>query len=222
MCGGCSWWAFLCAMAAGIAGVIYAPLAASSPMVSPSWSSALSLSSSADLAHSRARWSAALSSVRFSLTTLFDPAYAQAAIYAVMALVLMVRRGGCSAQWGGRNRSDRAGVSYGGGCRKQPSPLRCCCFRSPSKGGSARSICSRVSHLGRIVLGFDLLFGRSGLLSFGQGAFYGTGGFVPAYLLTAVRSIMRGWRWLSASPLRRPSVSSSVSWRCAESVSILR
>ena len=80
------------AMAAGIAGVIYAPLAGSSPIwVSPSWSSALSLSSSADLAHSRARWSAALSSVRFSLTTLFDPAYAQAAIYAVMALVLIVR-----------------------------------------------------------------------------------------------------------------------------------
>lgn len=34
-------------------------------------------------------------------------------------------------------------------------------------------------------LGFDLLFGYTGLLSFGQGAFYGTGGFVTAYLLTS-------------------------------------
>ena len=39
--------------------------------------------------------------------------------------------------------------------------------------------------LGIFGLGFDLLFGRAGLLSFGQGAFYGTGGFVAAYLLTS-------------------------------------
>ncbi len=43
--------------------------------------------------------------------------------------------------------------------------------------------------LGRILiwglfgLGFDLLFGFTGLLSFGQSAFYGTGGFIAAYLL---------------------------------------
>jgi branched-chain amino acid transport system permease protein len=34
-------------------------------------------------------------------------------------------------------------------------------------------------------LGFDLLFGYCGLLSFGQAAFYGTGGFTAAYLLTS-------------------------------------
>ncbi|MEO8567398.1 MAG: branched-chain amino acid ABC transporter ATP-binding protein/permease, partial [Betaproteobacteria bacterium] len=33
-------------------------------------------------------------------------------------------------------------------------------------------------------IGFDILFGYTGLLSFGQSAFYGTGGFVAAYLLT--------------------------------------
>jgi branched-chain amino acid transport system permease protein len=44
--------------------------------------------------------------------------------------------------------------------------------------------------LGRILiwglfgLGFDLLFGFTGLLSFGQSAFYGTGGFIASYLLT--------------------------------------
>jgi branched-chain amino acid transport system permease protein len=35
-------------------------------------------------------------------------------------------------------------------------------------------------------LGFDILFGFTGLLSFGQSAFFGTGGMVAAYLLTIV------------------------------------
>jgi branched-chain amino acid transport system permease protein len=43
---------------------------------------------------------------------------------------------------------------------------------------------SRVLIWGLFGLGFSLLFGYAGLLSFGQGAFYGTGGFVAAYLLT--------------------------------------
>jgi branched-chain amino acid transport system permease protein len=37
---------------------------------------------------------------------------------------------------------------------------------------------------GLFGIGFDILFGYTGLLSFGQAAFYGTGGFVAAYLLT--------------------------------------
>jgi branched-chain amino acid transport system permease protein len=36
---------------------------------------------------------------------------------------------------------------------------------------------------GLFGIGFDILFGYTGLLSFGQAAFYGTGGFVAAYLL---------------------------------------
>jgi branched-chain amino acid transport system permease protein len=44
---------------------------------------------------------------------------------------------------------------------------------------------TRILIWGIFGLGFDLLFGRTGLLSFGQGAFYGTGGFVAAYLLTS-------------------------------------
>jgi len=43
---------------------------------------------------------------------------------------------------------------------------------------------TRILIWGIFGLGFDLLFGRTGLLSFGQAAFYGTGGFVTAYLLT--------------------------------------
>ena len=44
---------------------------------------------------------------------------------------------------------------------------------------------TRILIWGIFGLGFDLLFGRAGLLSFGQAAFYGTGGFVTAYLLTS-------------------------------------
>jgi len=44
---------------------------------------------------------------------------------------------------------------------------------------------TRILIWGIFGLGFDLLFGSAGLLSFGQGAFYGTGGFVAAYLLTS-------------------------------------
>lgn len=44
-----------------------------------------------------------------------------------------------------------------------------------------------VNHIllwGLFGIGFDILFGYTGLLSFGQSAFYGTGGFLAAYLLT--------------------------------------
>jgi branched-chain amino acid transport system permease protein len=44
---------------------------------------------------------------------------------------------------------------------------------------------TRILVWGIFGLGFDLLFGSAGLLSFGQAAFYGTGGFVAAYLLTS-------------------------------------
>jgi branched-chain amino acid transport system permease protein len=43
---------------------------------------------------------------------------------------------------------------------------------------------NRVLVFGLFGIGFDLLFGYAGLLSFGQSAFFGTGGFVAAYLLT--------------------------------------
>jgi len=47
------------------------------------------------------------------------------------------------------------------------------------------NLLSRILLWGLFGIGFDLLFGYSGLLSFGQAAFYGTGGFVTAYLLTS-------------------------------------
>ncbi|WP_428489135.1 ABC transporter permease subunit [Rhodopila sp.] len=50
---------------------------------------------------------------------------------------------------------------------------------------SSVDLLSRILVWGLFGIGFDLLFGYSGLLSFGQAAFYGTGGFVTAYLLTS-------------------------------------
>jgi branched-chain amino acid transport system permease protein len=49
---------------------------------------------------------------------------------------------------------------------------------------SSVDLLSRILVWGLFGIGFDLLFGYSGLLSFGQAAFYGTGGFTTAYLLT--------------------------------------
>ena len=50
---------------------------------------------------------------------------------------------------------------------------------------SSVDLLSRILLWGLFGIGFDLLFGYSGLLSFGQAAFFGTGGFVTAYLLTS-------------------------------------
>jgi branched-chain amino acid transport system permease protein len=50
--------------------------------------------------------------------------------------------------------------------------------------GFAPNTINRILVWGLFGIGFDILFGYTGLLSFGQSAFYGTGGFVAAYLLT--------------------------------------
>ncbi len=49
--------------------------------------------------------------------------------------------------------------------------------------GANSDVLGRIVIWGLFGLGFDLLFGYTGLLSFGQAAFYGTGGFIAAYLL---------------------------------------
>src|SRR5277367_2045164 len=49
---------------------------------------------------------------------------------------------------------------------------------------AAPNTVNRILVWGLFGIGFDILFGFTGLLSFGHSAFYGTGGFVAAYLLT--------------------------------------
>jgi branched-chain amino acid transport system permease protein len=56
-------------------------------------------------------------------------------------------------------------------------------FVLPHFGFSLTTI-NRVLIWGLFGLGFDLLFGYAGLLSFGQSAFFGAGGMFAAYLLT--------------------------------------
>src|SRR6185312_15100301 len=49
---------------------------------------------------------------------------------------------------------------------------------------AAPNTVNRILVWGLFGIGFDILFGYTGLLSFGQSAFYGTGGMVAAWLLT--------------------------------------
>ena len=50
--------------------------------------------------------------------------------------------------------------------------------------GFAPDTVNQILVWGLFGIGFDILFGYTGLLSFGQSAMYGTGGFIAAYLLT--------------------------------------
>jgi branched-chain amino acid transport system ATP-binding protein/branched-chain amino acid transport system permease protein len=52
--------------------------------------------------------------------------------------------------------------------------------------GFAPATVNRILVWGLFGLGFDILFGFTGLLSFGQSAFFGTGGMIAAYLLTSL------------------------------------
>ena len=57
---------------------------------------------------------------------------------------------------------------------------------------------NRILVWGVFGIGFDILFGFTGLLSFGQSAFFGTGGMVAAYLLTIMSFLWLRRRSLSA------------------------
>ena len=56
-------------------------------------------------------------------------------------------------------------------------------FILPHLGFTPTTI-NRILIWGMVGIGFDLLFGYTGLLSFGQSAFFGTGGMFAAWLLT--------------------------------------
>jgi len=56
-------------------------------------------------------------------------------------------------------------------------------FVLPALGAPPNTV-NQILVWGLFGIGFDILFGYTGLLSFGQAAFYGTGGFIAAYLLT--------------------------------------
>src|SRR6187397_2579054 len=66
---------------------------------------------------------------------------------------------------------------------------------------------NRILVWGLFGLGFDILFGFTGLLSFGQSAFFGTGGMFAAYLLTET-----GFSYVMAAVVLGTIVSAAVGY----------
>jgi branched-chain amino acid transport system permease protein len=66
---------------------------------------------------------------------------------------------------------------------------------------------NRILVWGLFGLGFDILFGYTGLLSFGQSAFFGTGGMFAAYLLTET-----GFNYVMAAVLLGTIVAAAVGY----------
>src|ERR1044071_5555541 len=62
-------------------------------------------------------------------------------------------------------------------------------FVLPHVGFTPTTI-NRILVWGIFGIGFDILFGFTGLLSFGQSAFFGTGGMVAAYLMLSLAAGM--------------------------------
>ena len=119
-----------------------------------------------------------------SITSMFNPGYAYVMLFVAMTLVL-VSAPMVSSAW--RAASERGSLHD----HKAPFlaeiltviALIVAPFVLPHLGLSLTTI-NRILIWGLFGLGFDLLFGYTGLLSFGQSAFFGTGGMFAAYLLT--------------------------------------
>ncbi|WP_448045652.1 branched-chain amino acid ABC transporter ATP-binding protein/permease [Bradyrhizobium liaoningense] len=85
--------------------------------------------------------------------------------------------------------------------------------------GFSIDLLTRVLNWGLIGLGFDILFGLAGLLSFGQAAFYGVGGFVTAYLLVS-GTLSSVWLALAAGTLSAGAFGLVVGWLAVRRIGI--
>jgi branched-chain amino acid transport system permease protein len=85
--------------------------------------------------------------------------------------------------------------------------------------GFSTDLLTRVLNWGLIGLGFDILFGLTGLLSFGQAAFYGVGGFVTAYLLVS-GALSSAWLALAAGMAAAGVFGLMVGWLAVRRVGI--
>ena len=89
-------------------------------------------------------------------------------------------------------------------------------FAFESAYGSV-DLLSRILLWGLFGIGFDLLFGYTGLLSFGQAAFYGAGGFTTAALLTS-GALSNVWLAILIGIIAADFTACSwASWPCAAS-----
>jgi len=85
--------------------------------------------------------------------------------------------------------------------------------------GFSADLLTRVLNWGLIGLGFDILFGLTGLLSFGQAAFYGTGGFITAYLLVS-GALSSVWLALAAGTAAAGVAGLLVGWLAVRRIGI--
>ena len=85
--------------------------------------------------------------------------------------------------------------------------------------GFSTDLLTRVLNWGLIGLGFDILFGLTGLLSFGQAAFYGVGGFVTAYLLVS-GALSSVWLALAAGTAAAGLAGLVVGWLAVRRIGI--
>ncbi|MHB0773249.1 branched-chain amino acid ABC transporter ATP-binding protein/permease [Bradyrhizobium sp. 1.29L] len=85
--------------------------------------------------------------------------------------------------------------------------------------GFSVDLLTRVLNWGLIGLGFDILFGLAGLLSFGQAAFYGVGGFVTAYLLVS-GTLSSVWLALAAGTISAGAFGLVVGWLAVRRIGI--
>jgi branched-chain amino acid transport system permease protein len=85
--------------------------------------------------------------------------------------------------------------------------------------GFSYDLLERILDWGLIGLGFDLLFGVAGLLSFGQAAFFGTGGFVAAYLLVT-HIIASVWLALAIGTVAAGVVGLLIGWLAVRRIGI--
>ncbi|GJD56874.1 ABC transporter permease subunit [Methylobacterium dankookense] len=85
--------------------------------------------------------------------------------------------------------------------------------------GFSHDLLSRALNWALFGLGLDILFGLAGLLSFGQAAFYGMGGFVAAYLLVS-GTIQSVWLALLVGTAAAGVLGLAVGWLAVRRIGI--
>lgn len=85
--------------------------------------------------------------------------------------------------------------------------------------GFSHDLLSRALNWALFGLGLDILFGLAGLLSFGQAAFYGMGGFVAAYLLVS-GTIQSVWLALLVGTVAAGVLGLAVGWLAVRRIGI--
>ena len=95
--------------------------------------------------------------------------------------------------------------------RRSWRPSSCSCSRSLMP---CQALAVNILVYGLYALGFNLLFGYLGLLSFGHAALFGAGAYGCGIAIVPFRRCPGGWR---SSPARCAAPRSRRSWACSRS-----